>query len=81
MGKGRNLRARDTFLFKTAEMKAMDPSVYFEIKHDTKLGEGGFAKVFKVKRRADDKVCALKFCEPKTDEDRNLIINEIGLMN
>ena len=72
---------RNTALFADAEIKTSDPSQFFEIKHEHKLGEGGFAKVFKVKRRSDDLVCALKFCEPKTNSDRNLIINEIGLMN
>ena len=75
----RNLR--DTALFTDAEIKTDDPSQTFDIKHEDQLGEGGFAKVFKVKRREDGLVCALKFCEPKTNSDRNLIINEIGLMN
>ena len=73
--------ARDTVLFADAEIKTSDPSQFFEIKHEDKLGEGGFAKVFKVKRRSDGLICALKFCEPKNNKDRNLIINEIGLMN
>jgi len=44
------------------------------------LGAGGFAKVFKVKRKSDGFICALKFVEPKNDKERNIIINEIGLM-
>ena len=75
----RNLR--DQALFADAEMKTTDPSQFFDIKHENQLGEGGFAKVFKVTRRSDGLVCALKFCEPKSNSDRNLIINEIGLMN
>ncbi len=58
-----------------------DPSKFYELKHEDKLGEGGFAKVFKASRRSDGLICALKFCEPKNESDRNLVINEIGLMN
>jgi serine/threonine protein kinase len=36
--------------------------------------------VFKVKRKKDGLVCALKFVEPKTVSERNIIINEIGVM-
>ena len=72
---------KDTFLFANAEIQTSDPSKFFEIKHEHQLGEGGFAKVFKVKRRKDGLVCALKFCEPRKEADRNLVINEIGLMN
>lgn len=25
--------------------------------------------------------CAMKFCSPSNEEDRNMVINEIGLMN
>ena len=45
-----------------------------------KLGQGGFAKVFKVKRKEDGYLCALKFDEPKNDTERKIIINEIGVM-
>ena len=41
---------------------------------------GGFARVFKVKRKSDGVICALKFCEPKNDEMRATIINEVGIM-
>lgn len=37
--------------------------------------------MFKVKREQDGVVCAMKFCSPSNEEDRNLVINEIGLMN
>jgi len=33
-----------------------------------------------VKRKSDGFICALKFVEPKNDKERNIIINEIGLM-
>lgn len=62
-------------------MQTTDPSKVYEIKHENKIGEGGFAKVFKVRRRADNLECALKFCEPQSESDRNMVINEIGLMN
>jgi serine/threonine protein kinase len=55
-----------------------DPSKYYDI--IGKLGQGGFAKVFKVKRKSDGYVCALKFVEPKNDTERKIIINEIGVM-
>ena len=45
------------------------------------MGAGGFAKVFKVRRSSDGLVCALKFCEPRNKDEKNLIINEVGLMN
>lgn len=41
-----------------------DPSKYYDIIE--RIGVGGFAKVFKVKRKDDDAICALKFVEPKT---------------
>lgn len=50
----------------------------YEIKG--KLGQGGFAKVFKVQRKSDGFVCALKFVEPKNEKERNIILNEVGLM-
>ena len=55
-----------------------DPSKFYDIVG--KLGQGGFAKVFKVKRKTDGFVCALKFVEPKNEKERAIIINEIGIM-
>lgn len=52
-------------LQESAEIKTTDPGKEFAIRHENQLGEGGFAKVFKVKRRKDKLPCALKFCEPK----------------
>lgn len=60
------------------ELQTKDPSEYYDIIQ--KLGAGGFAKVFKVKRKADNLICALKFVEPKNDKERAVIINEIGVM-
>ena len=55
-----------------------DPSKYYDI--IGKLGQGGFAKVFKVKRKSDGYICALKFVEPKNDEERTIIMNDLGVM-
>merc|ERR1712072_1637935 len=60
------------------EMKEEDPSIYYDIL--SRIGVGGFAKVFKVKRKSDGFICALKFVEPKNEKERNIIINEVGLM-
>jgi len=49
---------------KVFELKKEDPSKYYDIIE--RIGVGGFAKVFKVKRKTDDAICALKFVEPKT---------------
>lgn len=36
--------------------------------------------MFKVQRKADNFVCALKFIEPKNENERTIIYNEVGLM-
>ena len=36
--------------------------------------------MFKVRRRSDGFLCALKFIEPKNEQEKELIINEIGVM-
>jgi serine/threonine protein kinase len=36
--------------------------------------------VFKVKRKKDGFICALKFVEPKNDTERQIIVNEVGVM-
>lgn len=59
-------------------MKREDPSQYYDIIE--KIGVGGFAKVFKVKRKSDGAICALKFVEPKTDAERESVTNEVGIM-
>ncbi len=59
-------------------MNKSDPSKFYDI--ITKLGQGGFAKVFKVKRKSDGLICALKYIEPKTEKERNIVHNEIALM-
>ena len=71
----------DFDLEREAKIETSNPVEQYELNHEQKLGQGGFAKVFKVKRKRDGKVCAMKFCSPNNDEDRNMVINEIGLMN
>ena len=61
-----------------AQVLTTDPSKYYDI--IGKLGQGGFAKVFKVKRKKDGFICALKFVEPKNDAERYIIMNEVGVM-
>jgi hypothetical protein len=36
--------------------------------------------VFKVKRKSDGLICALKYMEPKNEKEHKMLINEIGLM-
>lgn len=64
-----------------ADFKTEDPSAYYDITSKYKLGIGGFAKVFKVQRKADGMVCALKFVEPKDNREKMLMYNEVALMN
>ena len=47
-------------------MKEDDPSKHYDIVG--KIGEGAYSRVFKVNRRADDEVCALKLVVPKTQD-------------
>jgi len=61
-----------------AQVQTTDPSKHYDIVG--KLGQGGFAKVFKVKRKKDGFICALKFVEPKNEQERKIIINEVGVM-
>lgn len=59
--------------------KKDDPSKYYDIVK--RIGVGGFAKVFEVKRRSDGYKCALKFIELTGGEkDRKIINNEVALM-
>lgn len=64
-----------------ANFKTEDPSQFYDITSKYKLGIGGFAKVFKVQRKNDGMVCALKFVEPKDNREKMLMYNEVALMN
>ena len=57
-------------LEKHAMFKDTDPSDDYIITSENKLGTGGFAKVFLVKRRVDELPCALKFIETKTKKEK-----------
>jgi serine/threonine protein kinase len=63
---------------KKFDLKRDDPSKFYDIIE--RIGVGGFAKVFKVKRKSDGVICALKFVEPKNDAERESIFNEVGIM-
>ena len=46
----------------------------------SRLAQGGFARVFHVRRIEDEKNFALKFIEPKDKNDYNSIKNEVAIM-
>ena len=48
------------------ELKQDDPSKFYDIVG--RIGEGASSRVFKVNRKADEAVMALKFVEPKSAE-------------
>ena len=67
-----------TMISNAAEIKMENPSKYYKVVG--KEGVGGFARVFRVEKLKDGKLYALKFIEPKSANERNSIINEIGIM-
>ena len=64
-----------------ANFRTDDPTKNYQITSNHKLGSGGFAKVFKVTHRDSNKSCALKFIETQTNREKQLMKNEVGLMN
>lgn len=58
--------------------KREDPSAYYEVVE--RVADGGFARVFHVRRLSDSKSFALKFIEPKDVSDYNNIKNEVAIM-
>ena len=64
-----------------ATFDTTDPSHKYDITSKHKLGIGGFAKVFQVIRRSDGLKCALKFIECKNDREKEMMRNEVALMN
>ena len=59
-------------------MKKDNPSKYYKV--IGKEGFGGFARVFRCERISDGMLVALKFIEPKTQQEKDSIMNEIGIM-
>lgn len=51
--------------FIKSEFKKDDPSKFYDI--IKRIGVGGFAKVFEVKRKSDGATMALKFIEPRNE--------------
>lgn len=64
-----------------AQFETSDPSEKYDISSKHKLGIGGFAKVFRVIRRADGLMCALKFVQCKNEKEQKMMRNEVALMN
>ena len=61
-----------------ANIKKENPSQYYKVVG--KEGVGGFARVFRCERISDGKLFALKFTEPKNEQERQAIESEIGIM-
>jgi len=57
--------------FMTYKCKVDDPSKYYDIVE--RIGEGGFAKVLKVRRKKDNAYFALKFISPKSSSEIKMI--------
>ena len=64
-----------------AAFDTSDPSLKYDITSKHKIGIGGFAKVFRVRRRSDGLMCALKFIELKNEKEKTMMRNEVALMN
>jgi serine/threonine protein kinase len=58
--------------------KREDPSEHYEVV--SRLNQGAYGQIFKVKRLTDGQFFALKFMQPKDVNDFNSIKNEVGLM-
>ena len=66
-------------ILEAANIRYEDPSPYYKMLG--KLGEGGYARVFKCKRFSDGEEVALKFIELKDEQrQKTAIENEIGIM-
>lgn len=60
------------------DVRKEDPSAYYDILG--KIGDGAFSTIFEVRRRSDQRICALKLIRVKTDFDREVILNEVAIM-
>ena len=58
--------------------KKEDPSKYYTLA--SRIGTGGFARVFKAIRNSDKFECALKFVEPANKQEAEAIQREVGIM-
>ena len=55
-----------------------DPSKHYNI--IKKIGHGGFGKIFLVEHKERKDKMALKYVDPRNEKERNIMKNEIGLM-
>ena len=60
-------------------LKKSDPKLEYE-KLD-QIDEGGFGEIFKVKRRSDEKIFAMKFIRSITDYDMDMAITEASIIS
>lgn len=58
--------------------KREDPSEFYEVV--SRLNQGAYGQIFKVRRLVDGEFFALKFMWPKDVNDFNSIKNEVGIM-
>lgn len=55
-----------------------DPSLQYDVVG--RIGQGGFGKIYSVRRKADKAILALKFIPVNTEKERTNFTNEIGIM-
>lgn len=60
------------------QLKQENPSSSYDIVK--RIAVGGFARVFEVKRKSDNKICALKYVEVSSQKERENVLNEVGIM-
>lgn len=61
-----------------AVFKREDPSKHYEV--ISRITTGAYGQIFKAQRLDDGKFFALKFMQPKNEEDFRNIKNEVGIM-
>lgn len=65
-------------LGKLAQYSTENPTKYYDIEKE--IGSGGFAKVFKARHKETLERFALKIMKPNNDKEREIIRNELGIM-
>jgi hypothetical protein len=65
-------------LGRLAQYSSENPTKYYEIEKE--IGSGGFAKVFKARHKENGNIFALKIMKPNNDKEREIIRNELGIM-